>query len=44
MGSSAIPGGDLIGDLLGVDNNIDNLDQASVNQFKRKKKRAHRLS
>ncbi len=46
MGNSAIPGGDLIGDLLGVDNNAGNLDQAAVNQFKRKKnkRRGHKLS
>jgi len=45
MGNSAIPGGNLIGDLLGVDNNADSMDQAAVNQFKRnrKKKRGHRL-
>ena len=46
MGNSAIPGGDLIGNLLGVDNNADNMDQNALNQFKRsrKKKRRHRLS
>lgn len=45
MGNSAIPGGDLIGDLLGVNNNAGNMDQNPLNQFKhkRKKKRVHRL-
>jgi hypothetical protein len=46
MGNSAIPGGDLIGDLLGVNNNAGDMDQTAVNQFKRKKnkRRGHRLS
>ncbi len=46
MGNSAIPGGNLIGDLLGVDNSANSMDQAAVNQFKRKnnRKRKHRLS
>ena len=44
MGNSAIPGGDLIGDLLGVDNNADNVDQATLNQFKRKRKKKRGLS
>jgi hypothetical protein len=46
MGNSAIPRGDLIGDLLGVDSNADSMDQNAINQFKRnrKKKRGHRLS
>jgi len=46
MGNSAILGGDLIGDLLGVDNNADSMDQVALKQFKRnrKKKRGQRLS
>jgi hypothetical protein len=45
MGYSAIRGGNLIGSLLGVDNDADNMDQNAVNQFKRnrKKKRGHRM-
>jgi hypothetical protein len=45
MGNSAIPGGDLIGDLLGVDNDAGDMDQNALNQFKRKrkKKRGHKL-
>ena len=46
MGNSAIRCGDLIGDLLGVDNNVGDMDQNAVNQFKRrnKKRRRHGLS
>ena len=45
MGNSAILGGDFIGDLLGVDNNADSMDQNVLNKFKRKKKiRRHGLS
>ena len=46
MGNSAISGGDLIGDLLGVNNNADSMDQNALNQFKRnrRKKCGHRLS
>jgi len=45
MGNSAILSGDLVGDLLGVDNNAGNLDQGALNQFKRKrrKKKGQRL-
>ncbi|MEB0260515.1 relaxase/mobilization nuclease domain-containing protein [Mucilaginibacter sp. 10I4] len=45
MGNSTIPGRDLIGDLLGVNNNADSMDQNALNQFKRnrKKKRGNRL-
>lgn len=39
MGNSAIRGGDLIGDWLGVDNDADNLDQNALNQFRRNRKR-----
>ena len=46
MGNSAIHGGDIVGDLLGVDNNVGDMDQNAVNQFKRrnKKRRRHGLS
>lgn len=46
MGNSAIHGGNLVGDLLGVNNNADSMDQNAINQFKRnrKKKRGQRLS
>jgi hypothetical protein len=40
MGNSAIPGGDLIGDLLGVNNNAGGVDQNAVNQLKRKRKKS----
>lgn len=45
MGNSVILSGDLIGDLLGVDNNAISMDQNALNQFKRnrKKKRGQRL-
>jgi hypothetical protein len=45
MGNSAILGGNLVGDLLGVNNDVSDMDQNALNQFKRnrKKKRGHRL-
>lgn len=45
MGNSAILGGNLVGDLFGVNNNADSVDQDAVNQFKRKnrKKRGRRV-
>jgi hypothetical protein len=45
MGNSPILGGDLVGNLLGVNSNAGNMDQNAVNQFKRnsKKKRGRRL-
>ena len=39
MGSSAIPGGDIVRDLLGVDSDANSMDQNALNRFKRKKKR-----
>lgn len=39
MGNSAILGGDFVGDLLGVNNDVSDMDQNALNQFKRKKKR-----
>jgi hypothetical protein len=41
MGNSAIRGGNIIGDLLGVDNGTVDMDQTAVNQFKRKRKKKH---
>ncbi|WP_431198732.1 hypothetical protein ACQ86K_21465 [Mucilaginibacter sp. P19] len=42
MVNSAILGGNLIGNLLGVDNNAGDMDQNAVNQFKRKKRCRYR--
>jgi hypothetical protein len=42
VGHQALPGSDLIGDLLGGDNNTDGMDQAALNQFKRKRKKKRR--
>jgi Relaxase/Mobilisation nuclease domain len=39
MDNSSIPGGDLIGDLLGVDYNVSDMDQGTLNEFKRKRKK-----
>ncbi|WP_428329530.1 relaxase/mobilization nuclease domain-containing protein [Mucilaginibacter sp.] len=44
MGNSTIPGGDLVGDLLGVDNNADNMDQTALNQFRQIRKKKRRLN
>lgn len=37
--TTAIPYGDLVGDLLGVDKNVGDMDQHALNQFKLKKKK-----
>ncbi len=44
MGNKTISDSHLIGDLLGVNNDTDHMDQAALNQFKRKRKKKHRLS
>jgi len=44
MGNSVILGGDLVGDLLGVNNDVDNMDQNAVNNFKQKRKKKRGLS
>jgi hypothetical protein len=44
VGHPALPGSDLIGDLLGLNHNADHPDQAALNQFKRKRKKKRGLS
>jgi hypothetical protein len=39
VGHQALPGSDLIGSLLGTDHNAGDMDQAALNEFKRKRKK-----
>ncbi|RYE57026.1 MAG: relaxase/mobilization nuclease [Sphingobacteriales bacterium] len=39
MGHQALPGSDLIGSLLGTDHHAGDMDQAALNEFKRKRKK-----
>ena len=39
VGDQALPGSDLIRSLLGTDNHAGHMDQALVNEFKRKRKK-----
>lgn len=39
VGHQALPGGDLIGSLLGTDHHAGDMDQAALNEFKRKRKK-----
>lgn len=44
MGDQALPGSDLIRSLLGPDHDAGDMDQAALNQFKRRKKKKRGLS